>query len=67
MVDEEKCMFCEGGTDSVNLRKQDGTIEKYYKRQCIEEYKLFMKKLMDKPNVADALARRRVNFKPKGE
>jgi len=67
MADQEKCLFCEGGIDSVNLRKDDGSTEKYYKRQCVEDYKLFMNKLRDKPGVADAIVRRRVNFTPKGE
>ncbi len=67
MADEKKCLFCDGGMDSVSLRKDDGTTEKYYKRQCVEDYKLFMNKLKDVPGVADSLARKRVNFIPKGE
>lgn len=67
MVDQEKCLFCDGGTDSVNLRNEDGSTERYLKRQCIEDYKLFMNKLRDKPAVAHALANKKVSFTPKGE
>jgi len=67
MVNNDQCLFCEGGTDTVNLRNEKGITEKYYKRQCIEDYKLFMRKLETMPGVAKALANRKVDFIPKGE
>jgi len=67
MADNKECLFCEGGIDTVNLRNEKGLVEKYYKRQCIEDYKLFMRKLKQMPGVADALAKRKVDFTPKGE
>ena len=66
MTDEE-CLFCEGGMDTVNLKNDKGVVEKYYKRQCVEDYKLFMRKLKQMPGVANALATKKVNFIPKGE
>ena len=67
IADNEECLFCEGWMDTVNLKNDKGVIEKYYKRQCIEDYKLFMRKLERMPGVAEALAIRKVHFKPKGE
>ena len=67
MADDEKCLYCQGGTDTVNLKNDKGVVEKYYKRQCIEDYKLFMRKLERLPGVAEALAKRKVDFTPKGE
>jgi histone acetyltransferase (RNA polymerase elongator complex component) len=67
MADNEECLFCEGGMDTVNLRNEKGVVEKYYKRQCVEDYKLFMRKLKQMPGVANALATKKVNFIPKGE
>lgn len=67
MVDQEKCMYCESGVDIVNLKNENGEPEVYHKRQCIEDYKLFMRKLKNMPGVASAVAQKRVNFKPKGE
>ena len=66
MADNEKCLYCESGTDTINLRNDKGVVEKYYKRQCIEDYKLFMRKLEKMPGVAEALAKRKVDFTPKG-
>jgi wyosine [tRNA(Phe)-imidazoG37] synthetase (radical SAM superfamily) len=67
MVNQEKCMYCESGVDIVNLKNKNGELEVYHKRQCIEDYKLFMRKLEGMPGVAKALANRKVDFIPKGE
>jgi wyosine [tRNA(Phe)-imidazoG37] synthetase (radical SAM superfamily) len=67
MMEQEKCMYCDSGVDIVNLKNENGELEVYHKRQCIEDYKLFMKKLRSRPGVADALATRKVKFEPKGE
>jgi wyosine [tRNA(Phe)-imidazoG37] synthetase (radical SAM superfamily) len=67
MHSKEKCLYCEVGKDSVNIKNKNGVIEKYYKKQCVEDYKLFMRKLRDSQGVARALAKNEVNFTPKGE
>lgn len=59
------CLFCNTGKDSVNIRNKSGLTEKYYKSQCIAEYKLFLKELKHMPGVAKALAKKKVSFIPK--
>ena len=67
MVNEEKCMYCDSGVDIVNLKNKNGELEVYHKRQCIEDYKLFLRELKNMPGVSNALAQKRVKFELKGE
>ncbi len=67
MVDEKKCLYCEGGSNTVYVTNENNERSAYSKKQCTKDYKLFLKELKKMPGVANALAQKRVDFIPKGE
>lgn len=51
------CYFCERGVNKVDGQHEDGQSFTYTKKECVEDYKKFMRKLKETPGVADALAK----------
>jgi len=52
-----QCVFCKRGKDYVMLVKEGSSDEKYTKKQCIRDYKMFLKKLKESPNIAKKLTK----------
>jgi hypothetical protein len=61
-VDVTQCVFCQHGKDYVMIMKEDGSEEKYTKKQCIKDYKMFLKQLKETPNIAEKLAKNKVKI-----
>lgn len=50
---DKLCLFCQRDQDEIRYGEKDEFV--IGRKEIVEEYKLFMKKLKDKKNVADAL------------
>jgi len=60
-IGDFQCIYCERGKDYVTIIKDDNSgEEKYTKKQCISDYKLFLKKLKESSNVAEKIAKRKI-------
>jgi hypothetical protein len=47
------CLFCHLDKSKLTIEDKDGKIlRKVTKSQCIKEYKMYLKRLMDNPNIA---------------
>ena len=63
-VSEEvsQCVFCKQGKDYVMIRKDDGSEEKYTKKECKRDYVMLLKKLKETPNIAEKLAKKEIKI-----
>jgi len=56
--DVKQCIYCQQGKDYVMvLIEEDKKEIKYTKKDCIRDYKMFLKKLKETPNIAEKLAK----------
>lgn len=55
-VDDLQCVYCKSDKDYVMVQIDNGSEQKYTKKQCIKEYKEFINKLRQTPNIAKKLA-----------
>jgi hypothetical protein len=53
----QECIFCRLGIDEVEREseKDSGQYVKYTKKECLEDYKKFLRKVKDSKNVKDIL------------
>lgn len=54
---DKQCIFCQRGKDYVMVMKEEGKEIKYTKNECIKDYKDFVKKLKETPNIAEKLVK----------
>lgn len=54
--EDKQCVFCKVDKDYITLEKGDRTT-KYTRKQCMEDYRKFMKGVVEKPEVREALAK----------
>ena len=55
--DVKQCVYCQQGKDYVMVIMEDKKEIKYTKKDCIRDYKMFLKKLKETPNIAEKLAK----------
>lgn len=55
-TEDLQCIYCKSGKDYVMILKDDQSEQKYTKKQCIKDYKEFINKLRQTPNIAKKLA-----------
>lgn len=55
--DVKQCVYCQQGKDYVMIMKEDGSEQRYTQKQCIKDYKRFLKQLKETPNIAEKLAK----------
>lgn len=62
-IDIHNCYFCEKGVNIVDGQDENGQSFTYTKKECVKDYKKFIKELRTTPGVAEALAKNKVKFK----
>jgi hypothetical protein len=55
--DVTQCIFCERGINEVTLDKENGSVEKYSKKQAKKDYVKFLNALKEKSEVAKILTK----------
>lgn len=54
-----QCIFCMVGKDELTYDTDKGKTGTYTKKQCVEDYKIFLKKIKEKPKIARTLAKQK--------
>jgi len=55
MFNEDLCVFCRVGKENVTVDKPGELAYDYTKKSAIEDYRIYLRKLSDKPTVAKFL------------
>lgn len=52
--DDQQCTFCARGKNEIQLKGNTG---KYTKKQCVKDYKIFLRQLKEKKQIAPLLTK----------
>ena len=59
--EDKQCLFCMLDKKVISFTGKNKKEEQYTKKQCIKDYKLFLKELKSKGDIAKALAKGKTN------